>query len=184
MSVVPDHELALRTLRGDKLAYNILVERYQRAVFAVCYRMLANAKTAEDIAQEVFMRAYKNIASYDTSRPFGPWVRRIAVNLSINHLKKKRFNLLPYADYDERMSQREDKQPEQQVLLNEQARELQQVLQQLPLTQLTVIEMHHFHDMSYREIAEQLAMPINTVKSHLFRARKKLAEKLRERDDG
>ena len=183
MHTVTDQELAARTLRGDKLAFGILVERYQGSIFSVGYRMHGNAKLAEDMSQETFIRAYQRIESYDPSRTFGPWIRRIAVNLSLNLLAKKRFEQLPFEEFSEIIIQKPGRETEQKVLMDESSQELHQAILQLPSAQIAVIEMHHFQHMSYAEIADQLKMPINTVKSHLYRARKYLAKILRNNSD-
>ena len=81
-----DADLARRARRGEAAAYGELVRRHQQAVFNVCYRLLGHRQEAEDAAQEAFLRAYARLETFDLSRPFGPWMRRVAANLCLNHL--------------------------------------------------------------------------------------------------
>ena len=82
-----ERDLAERSQRGDLEAYGELVQLHQGGVFSVCYRMLGERTEAEDAAQETFIRAYERMHLFDTKRPFGPWVRRVAANLCINRLQ-------------------------------------------------------------------------------------------------
>ena len=85
-----DIDLERRVCRGDVNAFGALVERYQLSVYNVYWRILRNQQDAEDLAQEAFVRGNEKLAQYDTSRPFGPWIHRIAANLSINALRKRK----------------------------------------------------------------------------------------------
>jgi RNA polymerase sigma-70 factor (ECF subfamily) len=75
-----DRDLVLRTRRGEVEAFGEVVARYQQSVFNVCFRMLGERMEAEDLAQETFIRAYTRLETFDTERPFGPWIRRVATN--------------------------------------------------------------------------------------------------------
>src|SRR3990172_1892081 len=86
MTAPSDRELILRARRGETDAFGELVTRYQASVFNVCYRMTNERREAEDLAQETFLRIYSRLASFDLERPLGPWLRRAAANLCINHL--------------------------------------------------------------------------------------------------
>ncbi len=80
-----DRDLVLRTRRGEVEAFGEVVARYQVAVFNVCYRMLGERMEAEDLAQETFIRAYKRLETFNVERPFGPWIRRAATKVCLNH---------------------------------------------------------------------------------------------------
>ena len=81
MAVSGEGALLEKVQKGDLEAYGLIIQDYQSSVFNVCYRILGNKQEAEDLTQEAFIRAYRQIKRYDTSRPFGPWVRTLAANL-------------------------------------------------------------------------------------------------------
>ena len=87
MSQPSDGSLVSETQRGETEAFGELVRRYQNSVFNVCFRMLTERRDAEDLTQETFMRAYQRLGSFDKERAFGPWIRRVAANLCLNHIK-------------------------------------------------------------------------------------------------
>ena len=200
-----DGELARRALQGEPQAFGELVKRYQSSVFNVCYRLVGERLQAEDLAQEAFIRAYHRLDQYDAGRPFGPWVRRVAANLCLNHLQSEaaRHRIhagdLPFDDETTgKIAASGANDPGLNIavspgywsatgtsspeVLQEQA-ELSSIVHaaiaSLPLAYRAVIELRHFQDLSYAEIAEQLGIPLSDVKSHLFRARRILAEKLK-----
>jgi RNA polymerase sigma-70 factor (ECF subfamily) len=177
MSEPSDRDLVKRTRRGDVGAYGELVRRYQQAVFAVCYRLMGERQDAEDMAQEAFIRAHERLATYDDARPFAPWVRRVAANICLNALKSRKVN---FAVNEERDSAPDTpaSSPEKAQARRERIEDVQQAIQELPPHYRAVIELRHFQELSYAEIAQTLEIPLSDVKSHLFRARKQLAERL------
>ncbi len=177
MNASPDRDLIVRARRGETQAFGELVLRYQTAVFNVCYRLMGERREAEDMAQEAFIRAYARLESYDLERPFGPWMRRVAANLCLNRLES-----LPAAqpEVDEERDPDDPVQrPEAVAEQRDQAGQLRTALASLPPHYRVVLELRHYQELSYEEIAESLGLPLSDVKSHLFRARKLLAEKLR-----
>jgi RNA polymerase sigma-70 factor (ECF subfamily) len=177
MDTPADRDLVLRVRRGETDAYGALVRRHQQSVFNVCCRILHNAADAEDLAQDAFVRAYDKLATFDIDRDFGPWVRRIAANLSINALKRRQPG---FPLDEERDTLPPETQPEHALDQTLQAEHLHAALARLPPHYRAAIELRHFHDMNYDEIAAALRLPLNTAKSHLFRARKLLADLLHE----
>lgn len=171
-----DRDLASRAQQGDMAAFGELVQRYQHLAFNVCYRLLGHRAEAEDWAQETFLRAYTRLQLFDRERPFGPWLARIATNLCLNHLAQRRPVAVPL---DEELDAAPPEQnPEVHREQVEQTEALQTAWLNLPPHYRAVMELRHFHDLSYAEIAEALQLPVSDVKSHLFRARKLLAQKL------
>ena len=171
-----DAQLALESIQGDAEAYAGLVRRYQAAVFSVCYRMLGERGAAEDMAQETFLRAFLHLESYQVERPFGPWIRKMAANLCINQMKAQRLLILPFEEESGPRLEAHIPGPEDAAVENETARGLAAAIRSLRPAQRAVIELSHFQEMSYAEIAAALGLPLSDVKSHLFRARKRLAE--------
>ena len=178
MTAPTDRDLILRARRGDAEAYGELVRRYQASVFNVCYRILHERGEAEDLAQESFMRAYDRLATFDIEREFGPWIRRVAANLCLNYLESQRST----AELKEEQDVGESQRPETVVEIHERSEQIRRVLASLPAQYRVVIELRHYQEMSYDEIASELNIPLSDVKSHLFRARKLLAEKLHAPD--
>ena len=178
MTAPTDRDLILRARRGDAEAYGELVTRYQTSVFNVCYRVLHERGEAEDLTQESFMRAYDRLTTFDIQREFGPWIRRVAANLCLNHLESQRSTGVLKDEQDAGDSQR----PETMVEVRERTEQIRRALASLPANYRVVIELRHYQEMSYDEIAAELKIPLSDVKSHLFRARKLLAEKLHAPD--
>lgn len=181
MAEASDRDLVLRTRGGEVDAFGEIVRRHQASVFNVCYRMLGERRDAEDLAQEAFLRAYQRLASYDEGRPFGPWVRQVAARLCLNHLERPDPPRLPL---DEENDWPGGSGQEPEVRAGEREREdtIRRALLDLPAKQRTAVELRHFQDLSYAEIAAAMGLPLSDVKSHLFRGRKALAEKLKHAD--
>ncbi|MEA1977338.1 MAG: sigma-70 family RNA polymerase sigma factor [Chloroflexota bacterium] len=172
-----DRDLVLRTKRGELEAYGDLVRRYQGLVFNVCYRMLGDPHDAEDLTQETFIRVHAHLDSYDCDRPFIPWARRIAVNLCLNYINRNRRYVLPLDDEFELVVSNE-RSPERAQEDHERNTSLRQAISMLPGHYRAVIELRHFQELSYLEISKTLNIPLSDVKSHLFRARKSLAQRI------
>jgi len=177
MEIPSDRSLVLRTKRGELEAYGDLVRRYQGAVFNVCYRMLGDPHDAEDLSQETFIRVHSRLGSYDCDRPFIPWARRIAVNLCLNYINRNRRFVLPLDD-EFGLSVSKERSPERAQEDRERNILLRKAICLLPAHYRAVIELRHFQELSYLEISQILNIPLSDVKSHLFRARKSLAQRL------
>ena len=182
MAPSSEKELIEQVQKGDLEAYGEIVRAYQNSVFNVCLRVLGNIQEAEDLAQEAFLRAYRNIAHYDLSRPFGPWMRVLAANLCCNHLKKARLECAPLEDEREVLPDDPHRSPEFLLELSQEHQDLYRQIWQLPESQRIALELRHFQGLSYQEMAAILNLPLNTVRSHLYRARHKLAELLKEEE--
>jgi RNA polymerase sigma-70 factor (ECF subfamily) len=173
MTDAPDDGLwVARCLRGDPSAFEPLVERYQRVLYTVAFRMLGNTEDARDAVQNAFVRAYERLDTYDPARKFFSWIYRIAVNECLNTIRARHPS--------------EELGPELQIEAGiyeaVQVAELQDRIQRA-LTHLTpeyrdVVVLRHFGELSYEEIASALSIPVKTVKSRLFTARQRLADVL------
>jgi RNA polymerase sigma-70 factor (ECF subfamily) len=171
-----ERELAQRAAQGDREAFGELVTSHQAGVFNTAYRLLGERREAEDAAQEAFLRAYRSIHSLDASRPPGPWLRRIAVNVCLNRLERR--EMLPLDP--EAPLAGTDASPEDRSIEAERSRQIRRALASLPPRYRAAIELRHFQELSYAEMAETLDRPLSDVKSDLFRARKLLAERLKD----
>lgn len=167
---------------GDKDAFSKLVEKYQRPVFSVCYRMLGTPTAAEDAAQEAFIRAYQALDRYDPERSFATWLLSIASNYSIDQLRKKKVTILSMdnEDYSWLAPPDPGPSPEKAALDKEKQALVQAILAELPETDRAAVILQFWHDYSYEEIAETLGLSSSAVKSRLFRARRLMAEKWQE----
>ena len=178
-----DAELVARSQGGDLGAFNAIVERYQTQVYNVAARVLGNRTTAEDVAQETFVSAYKAIDRF-RGGSLRAWLLRIASNLSIDNLRTSRRR--PEASLDEALlspgfqpASREES-PEQRALSNELAGEIQRAILSIPDDQRTVLVLIDVQGMSYEEAADSTGVSVGTVKSRLNRARRRVRDHLRQ----
>lgn len=175
MDVSSERDLIINARHGDRAAFGELVLRHQTAVFNVCYRILHERGEAEDMAQETFIRAHARLNNFDVERPFGPWIRKVAANVCLNHLEAQKVT----TELDDEKDADQSQSLEKQVEVKERSGQIRMALASLPFHYRAVLELRHFQEMSYDEIATELKIPLSDVKSNLFRARKLLAEKLK-----
>ncbi|TFH38169.1 MAG: sigma-70 family RNA polymerase sigma factor [Anaerolineales bacterium] len=178
MQAYSDRGLVQMAIHGEQQAFGELVRRYQTSVFNVCYHIMGERQEAEDMTQETFLRAHDRLRTYDPYRPFGPWIRRVGANLCLNGIKRRRLATLPLEEELEGITGRVSERPEPAQVHAERSQAIRAAILSLPGHYRAVIELRHFFEMSYQEIAETLELPLSDVKSHLFRARKILAERL------
>ena len=169
-----------RALAGDPDAFGELVSRYHRAVFSIAYRMSGSRTEAEDLCQDVFLRAYRSLARFDPSLPFGPWLRRIASNAALNHLRHRGVTRGAVTEADGAEQDVPDRAagPEQRASSAETADRLGRALATLPVNQRLAFTLKYVEDLTAEEIAEAMDAPRNTVKTWLLRARETLRRKL------
>jgi RNA polymerase sigma-70 factor (ECF subfamily) len=176
-----DQELVARILDGSQEAFADLVEQYQQSVYNLTYRMLGNAREAEDAAQEAFLRAYQHLNRYDPTRPFKTWLLSIASNYCIDRLRKRRLTWLsidePLPPHPALTSSAPE--PESAAISQERSAAIQELLADLAPDYRAAIVLRYWYDMSYVEIADALDTTESAIKSRLFRARQMLAEKMR-----
>ena len=177
-----ESQLIAEAKAGNKEAFSELVEKYQRPVFSVCYRMLGTPTAAEDAAQEAFIRAYQALDRYDPKRSFATWILSIASNYSIDQLRKKKVTILSMDSDKHAWLAPPDPgpSPEKVALDKEKNALVQAILADLTETDRAAVVLQYWHDYSYEDIAETLDLSSSAVKSRLFRARKLMAEKWQE----
>ena len=184
-----ERDLLLKAQQGDGAAFGDLVRQHQTAVYNVAYRLLGRRRDAEDAAQEAFLRAFTALDRFDVERPFAPWIKRITTNLCLNRLGSSQSKTQVLASdlgndetnpVDLDRWAHADPTPEQVMVSHEQAGQVRAAILRLPPRYRVVIELRHFQDLSYQEMAETLGRPLSSVKSDLFRARKLLAQRMRE----
>jgi RNA polymerase sigma-70 factor (ECF subfamily) len=166
-------DLVAKAQAGSLPAFEEIVRRHQRRVYAVAWRIVRRHDVADDVVQETFMRAYRSLDRFDLSRPFGPWIARIAANLAVSHLRSPvaREEELPEG-YGETATSSPG--PLEGVLSAEAQQVLDAAVEALSPEQRAVFVLRVNEGLSYREIAEALSVSIGTVMSRLSRARERL----------
>jgi RNA polymerase sigma-70 factor, ECF subfamily len=167
-------QLIEQAVAGDERAFAELVTRYQTAVYNLAYRMLGDAGEAEDAAQEVFLRIYRRLATYDADHRFSTWVLSIASHYCIDLLRRKRPWLVPLENISNWMRAR-TRGPEAAALAVEQQDIVRGLLAKLPEHYRLVLLLRYWHDLGYEEIAQVVDLPVSTIKARLHRARNALA---------
>ncbi len=169
-----EREVVRACQRGDREAFDRLVGRYQRDVYRLCYRYVGGHEDANDLAQEVFLRAWRSIGRFRGDSAFSTWLYRIAVNACLNHRAMKR---LPTRELPETLPD-----PARGALARaedeDDARRLRGAIAQLPERQRATLILKVYHDLSHEEVARALGSSVGTVKSNLFHALANLRRRL------
>lgn len=185
-SVRDDSDLIRLCLAGQQGAFDALVSRHYRGIYNMIYRMLGNSEDAADVTQEAFLRAYTRLDTFELGRSFPAWLKTIASNLSIDHLRKRKTQAGSAVSLEERLEagvQHEDERaaaPDEQVVMADDSRRVLAAVHQLPEKQRAVLVLRHIEGMKLEEIAETLRMPLGTVKTMLFRGRAAVREMVGE----
>ena len=183
-----DRDLVVRARQQDVSAYDELIRRYQRKIYQLIYNMTSNREDAEDLVQDVFVKAYSALPHFKGDSSFYTWVYRIAVNRTINYLKKrKRGQALSLDDMDQAVERDPDyvelrsrESPVRDVTLTELQKKLNEALQTLSEKHRTVVVLHDIQGIQHDEIAKMLDCSEGTVRSRLFYARQELQKQLTE----
>ena len=186
-----DQELVAQALDGRERAFRELLERYERPVFSLIFRMVRDRTTAEDLAQEAFVRAFQALGSYDPTRKFSSWLFKIANNLTIDYLRKRKLETIsihgsphahsPEAEMRTRVileSPGED--PVQFTENRELGGQIEEAIGRLRPEYRTAILLRHVEGYGYDEIAEIMDVPLGTAKTYIHRGRSELKESLAE----
>lgn len=172
----------LQAQQGNDDAFTQLVETYQKPVYNLCYRMLGEPDTAEDAAQETFLRAYAQLKTYDPGQSFGTWLLSVAAHYCIDRLRRRKFQWLSFDDprWDESAPSlvSDLPSPETSALNKEREEEVQRALQKLAPQYRMVLVLKYWNEMSLEEISQITGDNVGTVKVKLFRARQMLGKQL------
>lgn len=186
---VDDKELAAQAAVGRESAYRELLSRYERPVFSLVYRMVRDRGLAEDLAQEVFIRAFNAIDKYNPAYKFSSWIFKIANNLTIDHLRRKKLDTISiHGSPDATTAEAEARTqvvlespgelPDQYTENRELGSLIEAAIGQLRPEYRAVTLLRHVEGHSYNEIAEIMELPLGTVKTYIHRARLELKEAL------
>ena len=187
----PDSALAQEAAEGRESAFRELLERYERPVFALVYRMVRERDLAEDLAQDAFIRAFRGIGTYKPEYKFSSWIFKIAHNVTIDHLRRRRLDTISmegsrYARTEEERERSRpvvasrDESPAEHLENQELRGEIEEAIGKLRSHYRTVILLRHVEGRSYQEIAEITELPLGTVKTYIHRARVELRELLQD----
>lgn len=178
-----DAELVASALRGSQDAYRELVKRFERPVYSLVLRMVQDSGTAEDLAQEVFVKAFRRLDTYDPQWKFSSWLFKIAHNTTIDHLRKGTPDTVPLeTEEDDKgslasvLADESGEDPRAAAERRDLGRSLEKAIGQLRPEYRQAVLMFYVHGASYQEICEALGQPLGTVKTNLHRARKELAQ--------
>ena len=165
----------------DPMAFRAFVVRYERMVFALLSRMLGHGPEVEDLAQETFVRAYRAFPEFDLAGPARPstWLLTIATRLALDARKKKKLDQTSLDDDDDAQRSRSGSTPEIALERRQLGDAISAAAARLPDDQCAALVLAEIHGLSIAEIAEALAVPENTAKTRLFRAREKMREALK-----
>ncbi|HKC31542.1 MAG TPA: RNA polymerase sigma factor RpoE [Burkholderiales bacterium] len=182
-----DRQLVARAQRGDKRAFELLVEKYQRKLARLLSRFIRDPAEVEDVAQEAFIKAYRALPAFRGDSAFYTWLYRIGINTAKNYLMAmgRRAPTSTEVEADEAEGFEEGEQlrdintPESVLLSKEIAETVNSTIEKLPEELRTAIQLREIEGMSYEDIARVMDCPIGTVRSRIFRAREAIAEQLR-----
>lgn len=180
-----DKKLVKKAKSGDIQAFTELITNYKDKIFHLAYRMLSNVQEAEDITQETFLRVYSNLDRYDEEHKFSTWIFRIATNLCIDRIRKKKANYSldenwndeDGLDWYSRLPS-QGKSPEEEAISSEEQNQIHQAIMNLPSKYRVIMILRYIQDLSIQEISEVVNLSNSTVKTRLHRGREYLRKQL------
>lgn len=179
IAVLPQRdELIERCLRGDTLGYKELYARYSKAMYNTCLRMLNNTAEAEDVLQESFIEAFKNLERFEQRTSFGGWIKQICINRSINQLNKRKID---WVDMEQMAGyETADESPVDEVEISMQVENVKKAIMKLPDGYRTVLNLYLLEGYDHEEISEILLVAESTTRTQYMRAKQKLLQILKE----
>jgi len=173
-----DFQLVLKAREGNQKAYADLMHRYKDSIYFMVLKMVNNKEDANDLTVETFAKAFEKLDKYQPEFAFSTWLFRVATNNCIDFIRKKKLTTMSIHGMTD--DEGEDKtlqikadvlNPEETSIKKQQTEELKGLIENLPLRYRNLITLRYFDELSYEEIAQQLELPLGTVKAQLFRAR-------------
>jgi len=170
-----------QVLAGDRRALKKFVEKYQKLVSHIVFRMIPNDHDRQDICQNVFLKVHQNLASFRHESKLSTWIGRVAYNQCLNFLEKKKLPLfedIAGEDSNVDMVMGDVRTPEETAEASDVSGRLRREIETLPPRYRTILTLYHLDELTYNEIADITKMPVGTVKNYLFRARRQLKDRL------
>jgi RNA polymerase sigma-70 factor (ECF subfamily) len=177
MAAADERHLVQRSREGDHGAFRVLVERHMRQAYNLAYRFAGDHDSAEEIAQEAFIRAYESLPSFRGDAEFGTWLHRIVVNLALNRVKqetRRREREIPHLEFASRVAGA----PPQGMERRDVREHVERALHELPTLQRAAVILRHLEGLSTRQVSTILECSEGTVKTHLFRGLRTMRERL------
>ena len=171
-----DYELVEECLEGCTESFSQLVSRYRKLVYSVVCRFSRDNEEAEDLSQEVFIKIFRSLGTYNPQFRFSTWTVKVATSICLDFARKKKLNFVSIDEYENTVEN--PNSPEDIFLKKERALFVRSAIESLPEIYRTPIVLYHHKGMSYKEIAEALNKPVSIVKNRIFRARLTLKESL------
>ncbi len=186
-NTLEDRKLVADAKEGTEKAFETLESKYRKSVYYMLLKMVKNPDDAEDLTQEAFAKAFVSIHKFDSKYAFSTWLFRIATNNCIDFIRKKRVSTVSIdqpMEGDDGSSMRfdvrdNDLDPNQTMLKKQRKQYLAKAIDRLPEKYRTLVDLRYFQELSYEEVANELQIPLGTVKAQLFRARELLSQELK-----
>ncbi len=172
-----DYQLVLKAREGNQKAYADLMQRYKDSIYFMSLKMVNNREDAMDITVETFAKAFEKLDKYQPDYAFSTWLFRVATNNCIDFLRKKKLNTVSINQMNDEEDERplqikaDTLNPEESSIKKQQSEELKVLIESLPPRYRNLLTLRYFDELSYEEIAQQLDLPLGTVKAQLFRAK-------------
>jgi RNA polymerase sigma-70 factor (ECF subfamily) len=184
-----ESKLAMLARNGDRKAFAEIVMRYQKKIMKLGFRMLNQRQEAEDVAQETFLKVFNNLQRYDVKQKFSTWIYRIATNLCIDRLRRRKEQISLDGSHSPQTGEYDNQElqakitnkwqnPENQLILAELQDHVQKAVQELPDKYRLAIVLRYMQELSLQEISDILEIPVATVKTRIHRGREVLRKKL------
>ncbi len=175
-----DEEIASRVQSGDKEAFGEVIDRYEKTLCAFIFKMLGDRENCADALQETFLKAYKNINSFDSKRKFSSWIYRIAHNEAVTHYRKNRQQVVLDDNIEVANDDNNAEVIQKKLDLEEQKKLLDKALLSIPLKYREVILFRFYEDKSYEEISEIMHVPVNTIGTYLSRGKQEIKKHFKD----
>ncbi|MCL2230318.1 MAG: sigma-70 family RNA polymerase sigma factor [Treponema sp.] len=178
---ISDELIVSQIVSGQKDLFRLIVRQYEKAVFAMGLSFFRNSEDASDFAQEVFLKAFRNLSRFEGRSRFSTWLYKIAYNTALNEVNRRKEYLSLAEEDAEKLSGR-DETPEMQAIDSVAKDSVKTAIKELPERFRICVDLYFFYDRSYQEIEGITGIPVNTIKSHVHRAKNILREKLEDLD--
>ncbi len=176
-----DEAIAHKIQHGNNMLLGVIIDRYEKKLARYIGKFTSNSDAIDDLVQDVFIKCYTNIQSFDTKQKFSSWIYRIAHNESVNFLKKKKSLPFSWFSTDNLIPDFRSSEVIEDTIMTSQTREqVEQVLSQLPENHREILVLYFFEELSYNEISDILRIPVSSVGVKISRAKKVLAPLLAE----
>jgi RNA polymerase sigma factor (sigma-70 family) len=185
-SSLEDDKWVQLAVKGDEKAYDELSNKYQKPLYFHIRKMIRETDYVEDLVQDIFMKAFKNLKNYKNDYAFSTWLYRIATNHTIDYLRKKKLHTFSIntdsSDEDQAPIQLEDEDShtDEPMIRRQRKNKVHEAIDQLPEKYRLIILKRHIEEKSYQEISEEMDIPLGTVKAHIFRARELLYKYMKD----